>query len=124
MTRALRLASSLRWRSLVLATPEATLHYRMRAAEHGLSSEIESCLRLWGTEIWAAGARQLTLFRKHLPDELRDTMIARQAEDWILVVAPNGMLMTCYERRNAWRFVNRKAEDRRPRGSRRRHRHH
>jgi hypothetical protein len=106
----------------VLATPEATLHYRMRAAERGLSPDIESFLKVWGTEIWAAGARQLALFRKHLPEDLRDTMIARQAEGWILVVAPNGVLMTCYERPNAWRFVNRKAEDRRPR--RPRHRRH
>ncbi|HEY6179906.1 MAG TPA: hypothetical protein VIX73_35885 [Kofleriaceae bacterium] len=103
---------------MLAATPEPTLHYRVRAAERGLSPDIELFLKIWGTEIWAAGARQITLLRKHLPEELQDTMIARRAEDWILVLAPNGALMTCYERRNAWRFVHRKADDRRPRKSR------
>jgi hypothetical protein len=97
------------------STPHATLHYRLRAAERALPPDVESFLRMWGTEISAAGARHITLFSKHLPPELRDTMIARRAEDWILVAAPNGALMTCYQRRDAWRFVTRKAEDRRPR---------
>jgi hypothetical protein len=105
--------------------PYPTLHFRLRAAERALPSDIECFLRMWGTEIWAAGARQISLSRKHLPEELRDTMIARRAEDWILVAAPNGALMTCYERRHAWRFVTRKSEGCRPRRSRRqRSRHH
>lgn len=106
-------------------TPYPTLHYRLRAAERALPPDVEGFLRMWGTEIWAAGARQITLFTKHLPAELRDTMIARRAEDWILVAAPNGALMTCYQRRDAWRFITRKSEDRRPcRPRRRRSRHH
>ncbi|HEX8110200.1 MAG TPA: hypothetical protein VF516_20860 [Kofleriaceae bacterium] len=106
--------------------PYATLHYRLRAAERALPEDVEGFLRTWGTEIWAAGARQITLFLKDLPAELRDTMIARRAEDWILVAAPDGALMTCYRRRGAWRFVTRKSEDHRPRRPRHRrpHRHH
>jgi hypothetical protein len=100
--------------------PYPTLHFRLRAAERALPADIESFLRTWGTEIWAAGARQITLSRERLPVELRDTMLARRAEDWILVAAPNGALMTCYERRHAWRFVTRKSEDRRPRRARHR----
>lgn len=78
---------------------------------------------MWGTEIWAAGALQITLVRKDLPPDLRDSPIARRAEGWILVAAPNGTLMTCYQRRDAWRFVTRKSEDHRPRGGRHRRRH-
>lgn len=104
---------------MLAQTPYATLHYRLRAAERALPEDVEGFLRTWGTEIWAAGARQIALFLKDLPVELRDTMIARRAEDWILVAAPNGALMTCYQRRDAWRFITRKSKDRRPR--RRRH---
>jgi hypothetical protein len=99
-------------------TPYATLHYRLRAAERSLPQDVEGFLRTWGTEIWAAGARQITLFLEDLPAELRDTMMARRAEDWILVAAPSGALMTCYQRRNARRFITRKSEDRRPRRAR------
>jgi hypothetical protein len=110
---------------MLAPTSYATLHYRLRAAERALPQDVEGFLRAWGTEVWAAGARQITLFLKDLPAELRDTMIARRAEDWILVAAPDGALVTCYQRRDAWRFITRKSQDcraRRPR--RRRSRHH
>ncbi|HEX8109616.1 MAG TPA: hypothetical protein VF516_17920 [Kofleriaceae bacterium] len=93
----------------------ATLHFRLRAAERALPPDVEEFLRMWGTEIWAAGARQITVSLPELPAELRDTMIARRAQDWILVAAPSGALITCYHRRNAWRFITRKSEDRRRR---------
>jgi len=101
-------------------TPYVTLHYRLRAAERALPSDIECFLRTWGTETWAAGARQIAVLRQGLPAELRDTMIARRAEEWILVAAPNGALMTCYERRDAWRFIMRKSEGCRRRKARHR----
>jgi len=103
---------------MLAPTPYATLHYRLRASERSLPADVEGFLRTWGTEVWAAGARQITLFLDDLPAELRDTMLARRAEDWILVAAPNGALMTCYQRRHAWRFILRKSEDRRPRRAR------
>lgn len=96
-------------------TPYPTLHYRLRIAERALPPDVEAFLRTWGTEIWAAGARHITLLLKELPAELRDTMIARRAEDWILVAAPNGALMTCYQRSHASRFITRKRDERRPR---------
>jgi hypothetical protein len=104
-------------------TPDATQHYRARAAERAIPPDVELFLQMWGTEIWAAGARQITLFRKNLPPDLRDSPIALSAEGWILVAAPNGALMTCYHRCDAWRFVARKSDVRRRRKPRRRHRH-
>lgn len=91
----------------------ATLHFRLRAAERALPPDVEEFLRMWGTEVWAAGARQIAVSLPELPAELRDTMIARRAQDWILVAAPNGALITCYQHRNAWRFIRRKSEGRR-----------
>jgi hypothetical protein len=108
---------------MLAPTPYATLHYRLRAAQRALPQEVEGFLRTYGTEVWAAGARQITLFLDDVPAELRDTMIARRAEDWILVAAPSGALMTCYQRRGAWRFITRKAQGR-PRRPRRWSRHH
>jgi hypothetical protein len=98
----------------------ATLHYRLRAAERALPLDVEEFLRKWGTEIWAAGARQITVSLQNLPAELRDTMIARRAEDWILVAALDGALITCYHRHNAWRFITRKSGERRLHTPRRR----
>jgi hypothetical protein len=103
-------------------TADATLHFRARAAERALPEGVENFLRMWGTEIWAAGAVQITLLRDDLPPDLRDSRIARLADGWILVAAPNGTLMTCYYRRNALRFIHRKATDHGTRKTRRRHR--
>ena len=92
----------------MFATPD-TEHFHHRAAERGLPEGVEQFLRIWGTEFWAADAMQITLIRKDLPPELRDSPIARRAEGWILVAAPNGALLTCYRRNDAGRFVHRKA---------------
>ena len=92
------------------ATPDATEHFRARADERALPAEVEAFIRMWGDETWAAGARQITLFRRDLPPELRDSVIARRAEGWILVAAPNGALMTCYRRNDASRFLARKSD--------------
>lgn len=91
-------------------TTAVTHHYRARAAERALSPRIEQFLKTWGTETWAAGATQITLVRDDLPPELRETPEARRAEDWILVAGDNGVLLTCYRRRDAWRFVQRKRD--------------
>jgi hypothetical protein len=102
-------------------TFEATQHYRDRAAERALAPDVELFLRTWGTERWAAGATQILLIRKDLPAHVRNSRDARRAEGWILVAAPSGALLTCYRRRNACGFVERKAERswRRPRRPRR-----
>jgi hypothetical protein len=102
---------------MVAPTPDGTQHYQARAAERALPPDVEMFLQMWGTEIWAAGARQIMLLRNDLPPDLRDSPIARSAEGWILVAAPNGALMTCYHRCDARRFIARK---RRRRHARRR----
>jgi hypothetical protein len=100
---------------MLAPTPDATRHYQARAAERALDDEVEMFLQMWGTETWAAGARHITLSRKDLPPDLRHSSIARSAEGWILVAAPNGALMTCYHRCDASRFVARKSKARRSR---------
>jgi hypothetical protein len=100
------------------ATPDATQHYLVRAKQRALPPAVEMFVQMWGTETWATGARQITVIRKDLPPELRDSSIARRAEGWILVAAPNGALMTCYQRADAWRFIVCKGEARRPRKGR------
>lgn len=89
---------------------DATRHYCDRAVERALPRRVELFLRAWGTETWAAGALQITLVRNELPPEVRETREARLAEDWILVAGDNGALVTCYRRRDAWRFIQRKRQ--------------
>lgn len=92
-----------------------TKHYRERAEQRGLSPEVESFLLRWGTEVQAGGARHLTLLRRDLPRALRDSENAERARDWILVGGEDGALITCYRRRNAWRFLQKKKVARRRR---------
>jgi hypothetical protein len=96
-----------------------TQHYQIRAAERALHSDVEAFLMTWGTETRAAGATHITLVRRDLPLDLRDTEEAARAEGWIIVVGDDGALVTCYRRSDAWRFVRRKSQARPRRRSRR-----
>ncbi|WNG39362.1 hypothetical protein F0U61_41135 [Archangium violaceum] len=96
-----------------------TRHYKARAAERALRSDIEEFLMTWGTETRAAGATHITLVRRDLPFELQDSEEADRAEGWIIVASDDGSLITCYRRTDAWRFVRRKSQMRPRRRSRR-----
>ncbi|WP_223761307.1 hypothetical protein [Corallococcus sp. AS-1-6] len=97
----------------------STHHYKARAAERALRSNVEEFLMMWGTETRAAGATHITLVRRDLPLDLRDSEAADRAEGWIIVAGDDGALITCYRRTNAWRFVRRKSQMRSRRRSRR-----
>lgn len=92
------------------AKRRVTRHYESRAVERALRPEVEEFLMTWGTERRAAGATHITLVRRDLPPDLQGCDAAARAEDWIIVAADDGTLVTCYRRANAWRFVRRKSE--------------
>lgn len=96
-----------------------TQHYKARAAERALRSDVEEFLMTWGTETRAAGATHITLVRRDLPRDLQDSEDAARAEGWVIVAGEDGSLVTCYRRNDAWRFVRRKSQMRpRPRSRR------
>ena len=96
-----------------------TQHYRSRSAERALKPDVEAFLMTWGTETRAAGATHLTIVRRDLPPEVRDSKEAARAEGWIVVASHDGSLLTCYRRRDAWHFLRRKSQMRPRRRSRR-----
>lgn len=96
-----------------------TQHYKARAAERALRSDVEEFLMTWGTETRAAGATHITLVRRDLPRDLQDSEDAARAEGWVIVAGEDGSLVTCYRRNDAWRFVRRKSQMRPRRRSRR-----
>lgn len=101
-----------------IANVRVTHHYQARAAERSLRSNVEDFLMTWGTETRAAGATHITLVRRNLPIDLRDSEDAARAEGWIIVASEDGSLITCYRRTDAWRFVRRKSQIRARRRSR------
>lgn len=96
-----------------------TQHYKARACERALRSDVEEFLMTWGTETRAAGATHITLVRRDLPSDLQDSEEAARAEGWVIVAGDDGALVTCYRRNDAWRFVRRKRQMRPRRRSRR-----
>lgn len=100
------------------APQQPTQHYVTRSATRHLKPDVEAFVMKWGTELRAAGATHLTVVRRDLPVELRDSDEATRAQGWIIVAADDGALITCYRRGDAWRFVRRKGQMR-PRRSRR-----
>ena len=91
-----------------------TQHFRERAAERALRSDVEIFVLTFGAERRARAATLLTLVERDLPPDLRGTDIARRARDWVFVVSPEGALVTCYRQRRAWRNVRLAAERCRP----------
>lgn len=87
-----------------------TRHYKARAAERALRSDVEEFLMTWGTETRAAGATHITVVRRELPIDLQGTDEAARAEGWIIVAGDDGSLVTCYRRSDAWSFVRRKSQ--------------
>jgi hypothetical protein len=87
-----------------------TQHYKARAAERALRSDVEEFVMTWGTEIRAAGATHITLVQRDLPIDLQNSEEAVRAEGWIIVTGDDGSLVTCYRRADAWRFVRRKSQ--------------
>jgi len=87
-----------------------TQHYKARAAERALRSDVEEFLMIWGTETRAAGATHITLVWRDLPSDVLDSEEAARAEGWVIVAGDDGALVTCYRRTDAWRFVRRKSQ--------------
>ncbi len=100
-------------------THRTTRHFAARADERGLPPDVKEFLLMWGTETTAAGAKHITLVRRHLPIDLQDSQEAARAEGWIIVTGDDGTLVTCYRRNDAWRFLRRKSDCRTRRRSRR-----
>ena len=96
-----------------------TQHYKTRASERALRSDVEEFLMTWGTETSAAGATHITLVWRDLPSDLQDSEEAARAEGWIIIAGDNGALVTCYRRNDAWRFLRRKSQMRPGRRTRR-----
>ena len=103
----------------LLNTCAPTRHFRERARERRLSHDVEDFVVTWGTSIEARrGYSSLTIVRRDLPRELRDSELARRAEGWVFVLSDTGALVTCYwAGLHAWRRL-RRARDVRNHGRR------
>jgi hypothetical protein len=89
-------------------THRPTRHYLTRRAERALRPEVEAFIMKWGTPLQATGATHITIVYRELPEDIRDSDEAARAGGWIIVVADDGALITCYRRPHAWRFIRRK----------------
>lgn len=87
-------------------------HFEQRADERHLRSDVLDFILIYGSEIRAAGATHLTVHRRCLPAEVRDSDIARRSHDWIVVIADDGVALTCYRRWSAARFLKHKPKRR------------
>lgn len=95
-----------------------THHFRERAAERALRTDVEAFVLTFAIERHARAAMLLTIVERDLPPDLQGTEIARRARDWVFVASPDGgSLVTCYRRRNAWRSVRIAADNRSTKGN-------
>ena len=87
-----------------LAHP-TTVHFESRVALRGLRPDVLDFVLAFGVEVEAAGARSYTVIEKRLPPELAASLVARRARDWVVVTSREGVLLTCYRRKDAARFL-------------------
>lgn len=89
-----------------------TRHFLERAQARHLTPEILSFILMYGWESRARGVTHVTVLRRHLLPELRDTSLARRALDWVVLMDDQDRLLTCYRRRNASRYLRKKGKAR------------
>lgn len=91
---------------------ENTRHFEDRRSTRGLPAEWVDFVLLYGDEFDACDARSYTVVNRHLPRDLRGSEAARKTQGWIVVVSPEGTLLTCYRRRDAAHYLKTKQERR------------
>lgn len=87
-----------------------TQHFTRRAATRGFPRDVARFVLQWGTEVRACDAVSLTVVERHLPPDVRGSALANRARDWVVVLSCEGTMLTCYRRRRATRFLQRKTD--------------
>jgi hypothetical protein len=86
----------------------STRHFAERAAHRGLRGDVLDFILAYGVEFRVAAASSLTVLERWLPSAVRGGAIVRRARDWIIVTSDEGLLLTCYRRGDASRFLRTK----------------
>jgi len=85
-----------------------TLHFDERAQQRCLAADVRDFILTHGSEVRGRGACAITVRHKDIPGELRSSGLAKRAADWVVVIEREGkMLLTCYRRHRAFRFLKR-----------------
>lgn len=91
---------------------KSSQHFFARSHERHLSPWVLDFILSYGSEVRARGATHLTVLERYLPAALRNTALARQARDWIVILDDCDRLLTCYRHRHASRYLRRKPKSR------------
>ncbi len=89
-----------------------TRHFTARAQHRGLRGDVLDFVLGYGVEVEAADAHSYTVVEKLLPADLIGAPIVRRAREWVVVTSRDGVLITCYRRKAAARFLKVKSERR------------
>ena len=99
-----------------METPSASIpstrHFEERRVTRGLRGDVHRFILAYGQEFHAAGARHLTVVESRLPRQVRGSVLADHARDWIIVLSDEGVELTCYRRPRATRFLKAKPKRR------------
>ncbi len=90
-----------------------TDHFRLRAAQRRLRAEVLEFILLYGLVTYAADAVSYTVLPRFVPATTPLQLLAERACGWVVVESREGVLLTCYRRRDASRFLKRKQDVRR-----------
>jgi hypothetical protein len=86
-----------------------TRHFRQRARERHFRRDVEEFIVTFGTAFTEHQRHYLMIVRRDLPREVRDTPLAARADGWIIVMAPNGSILTCYRNARVCKKIRRAA---------------
>lgn len=94
-------------------TPE-TKHFAERSGHRSLPEAVKEFILSYGSDFRRCGMTHLTIVLRNLPPALRATALAERALGWILLMSDDSCLITCYRRRDALRYLRKKAKRQRP----------
>ena len=80
-------------------------HFIKRQGQRGLKKNVLDFILEFGEIRYARRATWLVIEKKKLPRNLKNTSLAKQAGQW-LVMMKDGMLITCYRNNNPLRHLS------------------
>ncbi|WP_428268852.1 hypothetical protein [Haliangium sp.] len=97
----------------------SSAHFQDRIQSRALPGDLLGFVLDYGTGFHRRGLIHYTIVVKDLPPPIRRDERVKRAMDWIVLASGEGVLVTCYRRKHALRYLRRKPKrrlscDRRP----------
>jgi len=86
-----------------------TRHFAERADQRKLPVDVEQFVATWGTRFRVRDCFCVFVVRENLPPQIRKSPIVDRAKGWLMIVAHDGALVTCFFNEQTCKRIRRAA---------------